>query len=193
MAALRHAVAAVLAARPPRPPAARTPAGVPRRFGTGPAPRSRAFLLEDVGVGVPESERLSQLASPASWRHALEAEARRKDREALRNLESDAIGVPAAKPPSYSMAPRNAYYERATPRKLARRKAWPATPAGESILDPIYSAWGNAKAFAFAGIWVVLLLPAILGSILLSEPDPEPSPEKVARVLEAEAKATKLR
>ncbi len=47
----------------------------------------------------------------------------------------------------------------------------------------------TSRVAVLAGIWVVLLLPALLGSLLLGEPPAEPSDEAIQAVLDAERQA----
>lgn len=117
------------------------------------APRSsssRAFLLEDPGVGLAEHERLSELSSPARWRHAQEVEIARKEKELERAAQALKDGTGALQGQrrtfSYSMAPVKAMYDRAAARKAARRSNWPQLPDGETLMEPVWTAYGNFKA-----------------------------------------------
>ncbi len=106
---------------------------------------SRAFLLEDSGVGIPESERLSDLSTAARWRYAREAAEMAKEREFEKAADGMKQGTATQR--TYSMAPVRAFYDRATPRKDAKRKNWPDTPGGESLMEPVWTVYGNFKAF----------------------------------------------
>lgn len=108
-----------------------------RSFRSSPFGMSRAFLLDDPGVGLAESDRVSQLATGA-WRHTVVRRREEPQQTTSRPKQPDL---------NYSLAPRRAFYERATPRKLAKRKEWPALPAGqESLMEPFWHAYGNFKA-----------------------------------------------